>query len=69
VLAGLEITISRAHFAKLLGVDDYGKRIVDYKSETYYRQSIKNELYNDEKLAEVEVLIQFHGSIDIFSTF
>ncbi|MCI08337.1 hypothetical protein A2U01_0029413, partial [Trifolium medium] len=25
VLAGLEITISRAHLAKLLGVEDYGK--------------------------------------------
>ncbi|MCI46725.1 hypothetical protein A2U01_0067966, partial [Trifolium medium] len=45
------ITISRAHFAKLLGNDDYGKRIADYKSEVYYRQSIKKELYNDEKLA------------------
>ncbi|MCI45834.1 hypothetical protein A2U01_0067073, partial [Trifolium medium] len=51
VLAGLEVTISRAHFAKLLGIDDYGKRITDYKSEVYYRQSIKKELYNDEKLA------------------
>ncbi|MCI72355.1 hypothetical protein A2U01_0093618, partial [Trifolium medium] len=51
VLAGLEITISRAHFAKLLGVNDQGKKIVDYKSEVYYRQSIKKELYNDEKLA------------------
>ncbi|MCI97400.1 hypothetical protein A2U01_0118701, partial [Trifolium medium] len=29
VLAGLEITISRAHIAKLLGVEDYGKRISD----------------------------------------
>ncbi|MCI42023.1 hypothetical protein A2U01_0063258, partial [Trifolium medium] len=33
VLAGLEITISRAHFAKLLDVKDQGKRIADYKSE------------------------------------
>ncbi|MCI51516.1 hypothetical protein A2U01_0072760, partial [Trifolium medium] len=31
VLAGLEITISRAHFAKLLGVDDYGKKIAEYR--------------------------------------
>ncbi|MCI84866.1 hypothetical protein A2U01_0106144, partial [Trifolium medium] len=51
VLAGLEITISRAHFAKLLEIKDQGKRIDDYKSEIYYRQSIKNELYEDEKLA------------------
>ncbi|MCI57149.1 hypothetical protein A2U01_0078400, partial [Trifolium medium] len=27
VLAGLEIIISRAHIAKLLGVDDSGKKI------------------------------------------
>ncbi|MCI41604.1 60S ribosomal protein L24, partial [Trifolium medium] len=44
VLAGLKIIISRAHLAKLLGVEDYGKRIADYKSDIYYRQSIKKEL-------------------------
>ncbi|MCI04627.1 hypothetical protein A2U01_0025674, partial [Trifolium medium] len=44
VLAGLDITISRAHFAKLLDLKDQGKRISDYKSEIYYRQSIKKEL-------------------------
>ncbi|MCI93876.1 hypothetical protein A2U01_0115174, partial [Trifolium medium] len=31
VLAGLEITISRAHFAKLMDVKDQGKMIADYK--------------------------------------
>ncbi|MCI85018.1 hypothetical protein A2U01_0106296, partial [Trifolium medium] len=31
VLAGLEIAISRAHFAKLLDVKDQGKRVSDYK--------------------------------------
>ncbi|MCI33776.1 hypothetical protein A2U01_0054993 [Trifolium medium] len=36
VLVGLEITISRAHLAKLLGVEDFGKRISDYKSDIYY---------------------------------
>ncbi|MCI61611.1 hypothetical protein A2U01_0082868, partial [Trifolium medium] len=51
VLAGLEITIPRAHFAKLLEVNEKGKRIADYRSEIYYRQSIKNELYDDEKHA------------------
>ncbi|MCI81028.1 hypothetical protein A2U01_0102300, partial [Trifolium medium] len=49
VLAGLEITISRAHIAKLIGVEDYGKRISDYKSDIYYRQSIKKELYEVEQ--------------------
>ncbi|MCI68804.1 hypothetical protein A2U01_0090065, partial [Trifolium medium] len=34
VLAGLEIIISRAHNAKLLGVDDSGKKISEYKSAT-----------------------------------
>ncbi|MCH96520.1 hypothetical protein A2U01_0017507, partial [Trifolium medium] len=51
VLAGIEITISRAHIAKLLGIRDAGKRIADYKNEVYYRQSIKKELYEDESLA------------------
>ncbi|MCI15418.1 cullin-like protein, partial [Trifolium medium] len=51
VLAGLEITISKAHFAKLLEVKDQGKRIADYKNEIYYRQSIKKELYLDESSA------------------
>ncbi|MCI06047.1 hypothetical protein A2U01_0027102, partial [Trifolium medium] len=51
VLAGLDITISRAHFAKLLDVKDQGKRISDYKNEIYYRQSIKKQLYSDENLA------------------
>ncbi|MCI31679.1 hypothetical protein A2U01_0052891, partial [Trifolium medium] len=51
VLAGLEITITRAHLAKLLGIQDYGKRISDYKSDIYYRQSIKKELYNVEETA------------------
>ncbi|MCI61517.1 hypothetical protein A2U01_0082774, partial [Trifolium medium] len=41
VLAGIEVSISRAHFAKLLDVKDAGKRIADYKNEVYYRQSIK----------------------------
>ncbi|MCI36583.1 hypothetical protein A2U01_0057806 [Trifolium medium] len=51
VIAGLEITISKAHFAKLLDVKDQGKSISDYKSEVYYRQSIKKELYLYESLA------------------
>ncbi|MCH93055.1 hypothetical protein A2U01_0014002 [Trifolium medium] len=51
VLAGIEITISRAHLAKLLSLKDSGKRIADYKNEVYYRQSIKKELYEDENLA------------------
>ncbi|MCI44267.1 hypothetical protein A2U01_0065506, partial [Trifolium medium] len=51
VLAGIEITISRAHLAKLLGIEDYGKRISDYKSETYYRQCIKKEMYDVEQAA------------------
>ncbi|MCI30899.1 hypothetical protein A2U01_0052110, partial [Trifolium medium] len=51
VLAVIEVTISRAHFAKLLDVKDDGKRIADYKNEVYYRQSIKKELYKDEKHA------------------
>ncbi|MCI77636.1 hypothetical protein A2U01_0098906, partial [Trifolium medium] len=51
VIAGIKITISRAHFAKLLGIKDAGKRIADYKNEVYYRKSIKKELYEDESLA------------------
>ncbi|MCI31941.1 hypothetical protein A2U01_0053153, partial [Trifolium medium] len=51
VLAGLEITISRAHIAKILGIEDYGKRISDYKSDVYYRQSIRKELYTVEQSA------------------
>ncbi|MCI43385.1 hypothetical protein A2U01_0064622, partial [Trifolium medium] len=50
VLAGLEITISRAHLAKLLDVEDTGKKICDYKSDIYWRQSIKKELYANEDL-------------------
>ncbi|MCI57032.1 hypothetical protein A2U01_0078283, partial [Trifolium medium] len=50
VLAGLEITISRQHLAKLLGIEDYGKKIFEYKSEIYYRQSIKKELYNADQV-------------------
>ncbi|MCI07085.1 hypothetical protein A2U01_0028148, partial [Trifolium medium] len=71
VLAGLEITISRAHFAKLLDVKDQGKRIADYKSEVYYRQFIKKELYEDEKLAGkskfISNLIPRSGGTDTIS--
>ncbi|MCI35963.1 hypothetical protein A2U01_0057184, partial [Trifolium medium] len=51
VLAGVEITISRAHLAKLLGIEDNGQKISEYKNETYYRQNIKKELYDAEKIA------------------
>ncbi|MCI85316.1 hypothetical protein A2U01_0106595, partial [Trifolium medium] len=50
VLAGLEITISREHLAKLLGVEDSGKKIFEFKSNIYYRQSIKKELYNADQV-------------------
>ncbi|MCI68500.1 hypothetical protein A2U01_0089761, partial [Trifolium medium] len=51
VIAGLEIIISRAHIAKLLDVEDCGKKISEYKNENYYRQSIKKELYDVEETA------------------
>ncbi|MCI72819.1 hypothetical protein A2U01_0094083, partial [Trifolium medium] len=51
ILAGLEITISRQHLVKLLGIEDSGKKIFEYKSNTYYRQSIKEELYNADTVA------------------
>ncbi|MCI28666.1 hypothetical protein A2U01_0049868 [Trifolium medium] len=51
VLAGIEITITRQNLAKLLGVEDHGKKISNYKSDIYYRQSIKKELYIVEQAA------------------
>ncbi|MCI06358.1 hypothetical protein A2U01_0027417, partial [Trifolium medium] len=49
VLTGLEITISRAHLARLLNVEDCGKKIADYRSEICYRKFIKKELFHKEK--------------------
>ncbi|MCI34524.1 hypothetical protein A2U01_0055744, partial [Trifolium medium] len=51
VLAGVEITISRAHLAKLLDIEDNGMKISEFKHENYYRQNIKKELYDAEKIA------------------
>ncbi|MCI00907.1 hypothetical protein A2U01_0021931, partial [Trifolium medium] len=50
VIAGLDITITKAHFARLLCLEDRGKKIYDYKSKLHYREVIKKELYGDESL-------------------
>ncbi|MCH95931.1 disease resistance protein, partial [Trifolium medium] len=48
-IAGLDVTITKAHFAKLLSLEDKGKKISDYKNEVYYREAIKKELYEDDE--------------------
>ncbi|MCH92401.1 F-box/kelch-repeat protein, partial [Trifolium medium] len=50
VIAGLDITITKAHFAKLLNLEDKGEKISDYKSGLHYRKDIKKEVYEDESL-------------------
>ncbi|MCI26864.1 disease resistance protein, partial [Trifolium medium] len=46
-IVGLDIIITKAHFVKLLGLEDKGKIISDYKDNTYYRENIKKEMYID----------------------
>ncbi|MCH84757.1 hypothetical protein A2U01_0005593 [Trifolium medium] len=50
-VAGLDVTITKAHFAKLLSLEDRGKKISEYKIEIYYREAINKELYDDDSLA------------------
>ncbi|MCI44535.1 hypothetical protein A2U01_0065774, partial [Trifolium medium] len=46
-IASLDVTITKAHFAKLLSLEDKGKKISEYTDEEYYRESIKKEMYDD----------------------
>ncbi|MCI00252.1 cullin-like protein, partial [Trifolium medium] len=49
-VVGLDITITRRHFVKLLGLEDKGKIISEYKDNEYYRENIKKEMFIDLKL-------------------
>ncbi|MCI54511.1 hypothetical protein A2U01_0075761, partial [Trifolium medium] len=51
VLAGIDLTISREHIAKLLMVEDKGKRIADFKHATLYRESIQQVMFKPESLS------------------
>ncbi|MCH95101.1 hypothetical protein A2U01_0016075, partial [Trifolium medium] len=46
-VAGLDIVITKAHFVKLLGLEDKGKIISEYKDNEYYRENIKKEMFDD----------------------
>ncbi|MCH86884.1 cullin-like protein, partial [Trifolium medium] len=49
-IAGLDFTITKAHFAKLLSLEDRSKKISEYKNEVCYREAIKKELYEDKSM-------------------
>ncbi|KAK2435471.1 hypothetical protein QL285_020524 [Trifolium repens] len=44
-IAGLEIIITQEHIAKLLGLDNEGEKINQYKKESVYADSIKEDLF------------------------
>ncbi|MCI27924.1 hypothetical protein A2U01_0049124, partial [Trifolium medium] len=49
-IAGMDITIIKGHFVKLLGLEDKGKVISEYKESGYYRENIKKDMFIDLKL-------------------
>ncbi|MCI31064.1 cullin-like protein, partial [Trifolium medium] len=44
-VAGLDITITKAHFVKLLKLKDQGKVISKYKKNEHYRKAIKRNMF------------------------